>query len=615
MKKKLSKTKKILRVILIICILPIIATIVMYVFRNPLLQGTLEKIATSVNGAEVNVRGIDFEPWQMSLSWEKLEVTDLDKPAQNKFELGRTELLLEGKLIDGIKKFMAGKFIVDSAQINDFAMHTPRISPGFIVPSATESKLSKKIKKKLAAYAKEKLQKEIAQIPVFNADKLQSEVNVDSLFTMLDLVTPAKIDSLKKLYKARHAYWDSVYKNSTYKADIKYVQGEIKKIKKKKLKLKDADETLKWIENVFSKAQNLVENFQRDKDELSKDIKTLKHLKKNIPIWVKHDKERANNLAELPDGAVEKIAPMLFGNRLGGIIIPAIGMLEAAKNASTMDEQVNEPAKVDKMPHLPSFWVKTIQISGRAGDGMVISGTITDLASDQNRTKKAMIVKLEAQRPDVFTAYIDGEFDYRDGKDMSKLVMRAADMELAGTKLSNTALLPKKITSGKAAIKGVLKMENDALTASINFNAKNIGFDLDSIHHKNKKVANVVKKIAGDIKSISLSCLYTSSHNESSLRMSSDIDETISASLKDMLAAEVNRAKRKIAARIDGELQPHIEKFTAQLGADGTQMNLMSELLSSEAGSIDAIGGFSVGDSKGGVLGDAVDKVLDLFNF
>ena len=229
---KIKSRKKLLSVILIIILIPILIAAGVVIFRNQIAKSIIEKSGSAIAGAKVEVDGVYLKPFTVHIKWDRLQFTNRKNTMQNIFETGNCEFEL------AFKPLLSGKVIIEKMQLDGMLFETKRETNGELPPKKKreKSQLEKDIEAKLMTAIQENLEREKSQIPIFDPGFIDQKVDVDSLMEVLDLKTPAKADSLKKLVETRYDHWDERLKNKNYENDYTSIKKDVLKIKPKEIK-------------------------------------------------------------------------------------------------------------------------------------------------------------------------------------------------------------------------------------------------------------------------------------------------------------------------------------------------------------------------------------------
>ncbi|MCD4817858.1 MAG: TIGR03545 family protein [Candidatus Cloacimonetes bacterium] len=548
--------------ILILLIVLVVGTL--FIFRNQIATMIIEKGGSAINGAKVEVDNVNLKPLEMHISWDKIQVTDKKDTWQNLFETEKCEFYL------AFKPLLAKKILIENMQISNVTFDTKRETDGKFPQKPKKTKPKKP--SKLMNMVKKNLEEEKSKIPIFNPKQLQKTIDVDSLMTILNLKTPAKVDSLKKIAEDRYSHWDNRIKNNDYEKEVNLIKKNLEKINVNKIKTIPQLETqLSAATTAYTKANKLYNNAKKDKSDLEKDLKMLKELKKDIPIWIKSDYETALNLAKLPDFSVENIALMLFGDKITAGILKGMEAIEKsrelAKNKPVQSPKAEVKPKPEKMLHLPNFWIKKIDLSVTGKDNLKLSGNISNISSDQKRSKKPMKFEFSGKQKQIGDMNITAIFDYQTNVSKENINLSVKELPFRELKLSNFELLPKKMKKGDASLNSNISITENKISTTINFIAKNIEFDYKTQPKMNKDLTRIARSITEAIDTITFDALMEQTEERFKFKVDSNLDNLIASQMKKVISNEIARAKQEIRKRIEKELAKYkkeLDKLIAQ---------------------------------------------------
>ncbi len=566
---KIKSRKKLLSVILIIILIPILIAAGVVIFRNQIAKSIIEKSGSAIAGAKVEVDGVYLKPFTVHIKWDRLQFTNRKNTMQNIFETGNCEFEL------AFKPLLSGKVIIEKMQLDGMLFETKRETNGELPPKKKreKSQLEKDIEAKLMTAIQENLEREKSQIPIFDPGFIDQKVDVDSLMEVLDLKTPAKADSLKKLVETRYDHWDERLKNKNYENDYTSIKKDVLKIKPKEIKTVVAlEKNLRLANDVYNRSETLYNNVIKDKTQIEKDLNTIKKLKNDIPACIKHDYEKALALAKLPDISVGNIAAMLFGDRI------ADGLMKVLENVNTARD-LSKPKKApkkDKMPHLPGLWIKEISISAVTNDGVHLSGYVHDISNDQKKTQKSMNIELSGIQENVGKINIDAIFDYRTDKSHENIVLKIDEVPITNMEMTNFELLPTKLKRGDGKLISEIDIVNSKIISDIYFEINNVKFDYSSQPEMNERLVRISRSISQAIHKITFDANVKQTEDGFKFKVDSNLDNLIVKRLKKILSEEVERAKIELKKRINKELNKYKQELDGLIAE--REMDIQKEI-------------------------------------
>lgn len=549
--------KKFLRGIMVFLILIILSVILVYVFRNPIAEFFIEKSGETMAGAKVEVDGVDIKPLSLHITWDKYQFTDKNKTMENLFETGKCEFALE------FKPLLAGKVLIDKMTLKDLKFGTARATDGELPPNKKRkpTKFEKDLKNKVITLAKEKLESEKQEIPVFNSKILKTKIDVDSVIAAVDLQTPGEAEKLKQHYETRYDYWNDKLDNNNYEADINKIKNDLKKIDVDKLKtLDDFQRNLTLVQSVYSKSNEVYTNVTTDKKELEKDLKKLKQLKDDVPNWIKSDYKKALSFAQLPDINVENVALMLFGDKVTTGLMMILDNIQKSRDLAASAK--SEPVKDEKMPELPKLWIRLIELNLETKDGIALAGNITDITDNQDRTAKPMVFKFNGTKANLGDLQLDVEIDYRNNKAKENIEVTLDNMPVSNMEFANFDLLPSKLKKGNSKLEATINMDESEFKSEIVFVVEDVEFDYSSQTKMNKDLVRVSREITEAIDVINVNARVKQTNKGFSMHLDSNLDELIAAKLKQIISGEIQDAKDEIERRVHAEVDGYKKELT-----------------------------------------------------
>jgi len=270
------------------------------------LENRMESTGSAIVGAKVEFDGVDFSFLKLRMKWDSLRVANPDNTWKNIFETGKVEFDVD------LLPLLSKKYIIENVELQGLRFNTPRKTDGRLKNEAvptTESKVVKVIE--------QKLREESADMPVFHLGQFGKKVNVDSLWKMVDLKTPHRVDSLKKVYISEYQDWEKRIADLPTEKDLQAYTRKIESIKIDQIKTIDEFQAAyNTVNNVYEQADSLYQSVNTMRSEFESDVKNIRVNQKFVADWIKSDYQRALSLARIPDLSVQNIAKILFGQRI-----------------------------------------------------------------------------------------------------------------------------------------------------------------------------------------------------------------------------------------------------------------------------------------------------------
>ena len=552
--------KRFIKSIVFLLLFLIVITVVLFVFRNQITTFVIEKVGSKINGAKVEVSDVNLKPFELHISWNRLQVTDRKDTWKNLFETGKCEFFLT------FKPLLAKKFIIENMEISDIVFDSKRETDGKLPVQTKKPKKDKK-PSKLMLMVKKNLEAEKKKIPVFNPKQLQRSIDVDSLLADLNFQTPQKVDSLKTIAEERYSFWEDKIENNTYEKDINEIKRNVEKIKPKNIdNILELERQLTAAKTAYTKSDKLWKNFKKDKSELETDLIMLKDLKKDVPHWIRSDYQNALALAKLPDFAVENIALMLFGDRITEGLLTAIDAIEKSREVAqsgekTQLQQTESEPKPEKMPHLPSLWIKQVNLSLTTKDDTRFEGKALNISNNQKKTQEPMEFIFAGKKEKLGDLDLHAIFDYRHTQSKEKIDLSITDVPVRELKLAKFELLPTRLKRGEAKLESEILFTEREITSKINFLMDKVQFDYTTQPKMNKDLTRIARSITEAIDKITFDASMRQDERRFKFKVDSNLDNLIAQQMKKVISDEIARAKAKLRQKVEKELQKYQQEL------------------------------------------------------
>jgi uncharacterized protein (TIGR03545 family) len=560
--------------LLFLGILFLLILLIYLIFTDRWLENQMESIGTTINGAKVELDGVDFSFLKLRIKWDRLQVTDPQNTWRNLFETGKAEFDLD------LEPLLSKKYIIENFQLEGMKFNTKRSSDGKITKAETK-------KSKLFQMVEQKIKQETAQMPVFNLKKLSQKVNVDSLWELVDLHSPQKIDSLKSYYLDRYAHWDNRLKTLPSEQELNTISREVQAIQVDKINtIEEFQKTLSQVKDTYQYVDSLSKDVKSIRSEFEMDLKNVKENKLNVQKWINEDYQKILSLAQIPDLSMENMGKLLFGKRIISRIQNVLGYIGTAryyanKFISTKTEKEKPPRLKGQdiffasRKGLPKFWIKQISVSGEAFNEMQISGKVEDIVSNQKIIDEMTVVQLSGTRRDQAGLKFNAYFDYRNTTPSENINLTLLQIPISNVKLSDFPLLPYRLRKGTGEIEATLDFKQSDFNFNMKMYINQMEFDFsDKTINVNPEIARLSRSILESLKQLVIQASASQTDNQFRFRVDTNLDELIGQKARAIMAEEVEKARVKIRSQVEqniaqrqSELNTLITKFESDLSS------------------------------------------------
>jgi uncharacterized protein (TIGR03545 family) len=537
----------------------------MLIFTNSWLEKTIENIASPIVGAKVEIDNLDVSLTDLRIRWDRLQVTNPKKTMTNLFETGRAEFDLE------FIPLLSGKYIIESLRLNDIRTNTPRetdgrlekteeTEPGFI--GQTIINLSKQVESNVSS-------------EIF---KTQQKLNVDSVLKLLDIQSIGQMKILYTDLDTKYSKYQTMVSGTHLLDDAKHAESRIKSLDLKKMKtLNDYQQGLTTLNNVYGTIDTLQNFVSKTKNEITGDLRKASSDVGQVDDWISADYDRAMAKAKLPQLNAENMGRLLFGDMLINRFNQYLGYIATGRSYS--EKFSGGTPEKEKPPRLkgqdirfsslqdrPEFWIKEIELSGQTADSIELGGTVDDIVSNQKIIGKPTVLNIHGGKPGMINMAIDGEMNYLGADPREKFRLKYAGFSLAGTRLSESRLLPNTVKSGAGDITTALDINGNTIDGSITFTADNIRFAQDTSNEPRSKIEQIIHSVVAGISSVEVKATVRGDADHLSVGISSNLDRIFADRLQAVAGEEIRAAKAKIKNEIDrriGEERQKLDKLVA----------------------------------------------------
>lgn len=520
------------------------------------IESEIEYQASVANGAVVEIDGFELSLVDLKIRWDRLQIANPENTWENSFETGEAELdfLFWPALWERV--------IIEDIIFKDFKLDSERETDGYFEMPVNEE--GEEAEPSFIAAVIGDVTSEVSANAETEFLDIKADVNVDSLLAKLNLQAPEKIDSLKNGLEQKYTKWDSTLTNTDINQEIASIQQTVEAIDVKNLK--EVDKALAAIQNVqklTNQIDSLKNKAQTIRNDFQEDFGDARFSVGRIDNWIQNDYDRALKLAKLPTIDAQNIAQTLFGQELfseyaGYLEYAAIAREYSSKLAGGEDEEKIErfegkDYKFSDKYEWPRLWIQNIDISGETKTAIQLAGKITNISSDQSKTKEPIKFDLGGQDDANRSMKLTGEFNYLEEDPRESIRFEYAGFSLAGNKLSPSELLPYELVEGTGEIAAEVNIIDRRIDSEIQYQNKGLKFDFGE-NPSNGRVQQLIRDAISSADQINVTALVDNIDGPLKIRIRSNIDNLFVDALKSTVSREVDQAR----TRIENEVQQRI---------------------------------------------------------
>ncbi|OFZ20465.1 MAG: hypothetical protein A2X94_10645 [Bdellovibrionales bacterium GWB1_55_8] len=592
---KVKKKKGIVRFEAIVPFAIVCALIVLYfvLFFDLHLRKGIEWAGSYLNGAEVNVGSLKTSFINASVRIGKIEVTDKDKPEQNKVEIGNIgfELLWDALL--------RGKAVVNLAEIQNIQVETPRKSPGRVYPSESRSKGLEIIRSQISGTV---LGDVARMLDGFDPKKALGEIG--------KLKSAMHIEQLKADLDRKEKTWTSALAGIPGQAEFSGLQQKLNSIQIGATKNPaEIQNQISQINGLLSEIDEKSKAIQSQAGSLSSDVNSFAGAVGGIDQVMKQDIQDLEKRIQLPKLDARSIASDLFGGKVVSQVAQVERYVTMARETMPVKKAQAATAKPVSPPRgkgkiyqfgkpnsYPLFWLRKGEISSRLENtalGGNVSGQLLDLSSSQPQLGKPMQLHLNGDFPKrgFMGIQLSAILDHTGEIPVDTLKFSAASFPIEQRQLSSSDEVQFAIAKaiGSATLEGVLK--GDGVQLRIDTGFREVDYLISA---KSKLLENTLKSVAREIPAISVQASLDGTWDKLGMSLQSNLASALEKGFAGQLQSRVAEARQQISgmvnakvaqqrAELDRRYQENRRKITSQIDekrkkADALRAQAMAKL-------------------------------------
>lgn len=525
-----------------------IVLFIMYWFTDYWFERKIEKTATELNGALVELDNFHFSIFNLNVKWDRLQVTDTENTMRNLFETERTEFKME------FFPLLFGNFVIDNLEMSGIKTDTERKYSGAVPWLEKKRKNEKNSFNNTLGDIQERLENQIG----FDFASVPGKLNVDSVIALLEVKSPEKIENLKNSVESDYKTISGQFNFDYWKLEGEKLEGKIRSIKTENI----TDPTnvitaLTKVNEIKTDLELIEDSLANLKRNVTESVTSFSDSLQNIDDWIKEDYERALSKAKLPEINAESIAKILFGENLIRKVNKYIGYVEKARyyadkyGGSDPNKEPDPPRFKGQDIYFPNsyarpkFWLKQVKINGETPSQLRFSGLINNISTNQKLTGKPIELSVSGKNEINTTLQISGLMNYTTDTAQEDFNVIYEGFVIENVNLSESKLLPNKLKQGRGYLKAKLNMTDNYLETGIGFEVKNMELLSESTLELSF-IEQTIQSTLSDLNELTVNSTIKGTKNNLSFELDSNIDDLLSQKLNSLLSEGINQTKQEI---------------------------------------------------------------------
>jgi uncharacterized protein (TIGR03545 family) len=517
-----------------------------------LIEQSIERTGTKINGAKVELDSVDISLSPAGLYLNKLQVTNSDRPMHNVFEFDRAYAALN--LFD----LWNGRVIVEDLSVDAIKFNTQRDKSGAL-PAQNNQGLNSSGTQKERFLAEE-------------LDQLKQVLpDTKELLSRHPLQTEKLKNELDQTYKIQKEKWDSLASKLPNEEKLNYYQREFKALTEGDIKsLQDFNQRKQKFDALRNELKQDKKIILQAKNQLAESQDLIYNGIDDLKSAPQKDWASIKAQYSFDEAGALNISGLLFGNQFAYY---AEQTLKWYRKLSPMMAKVtaNDPASLTEAESLPAVRktgrfihfgqaVEPDVLIRKASANAVLSQGEIDIEG-RNLTHQQYLSGLPStlsaraeQLNDIDSVDIKLEIDHRSPASKDTFRMALTGQNIDDLRLSDSENLPLVLTRAKMDLRTELILNNENISgfASSQFS------QADILSEGQTTLTKEISALLNSIKSFSLDAQLGGALSAPEINLSSDLDQAIKKAFSARLSAKQKEWEGKLRDSLNSKLNTYL---------------------------------------------------------
>lgn len=454
-----------------------------YLLSDRFIESSLESAGESMVGAKVEIDNLNFSLAGLSISLDRLQVTNPNDTWKNMFETGKMAFDMEAGPL--VRK----KVIINNITVADIRVGTKRVTDGALPPQPKEpppewmQKITADLKRKVAA------------MPALNVGMLKQKINVDSLMAFFDIQSVKRIEAFKFTVDSTQQRWRATIANFDPKQDLAQIEIQVNELRSQEIKgVENLVSALDRSKRIYDTLSGFKRDIEQKKNFAVQDFKQFTGTIASVDNWIADDFNAVKSKANLPDFSPQNIGTMLFGRNVVDQILGVLPYIDMVRKYMPVAQQFASAGKVEKPPRLagqdidfplrdpiPKFLIDEILVSGASNQQdtskvLKLAGNVKGITSQPRIYGKPLDFQLDARLPNANAYQLTGEIDHTTDTPAERFQIKASAIPLGDINLPERPYLPAQIDARRADVTTRFSLVGQQIDFQLGLEARPVSF-------------------------------------------------------------------------------------------------------------------------------------------
>jgi uncharacterized protein (TIGR03545 family) len=546
--------------------------VVVYLFVDRWVESGLESAGEAIVGARVEIDNLHLSLSPIAIQFTRLQVASPRDPWKNMFETGKVRFSLD------FGQLLRGKYIIETMEVNNLILGTKRTTDGSLPkpPPAPANHTS------VVGELTSALGNESQKAPVFDLNKIRSELKIDSLLNVQNLRTVQYIDTLKLQVRDASQQWQTTLNDvEKSKQRLADVQASIGAINLNELKtVQSVTTALNNVNNAYKGINDINETFKNRRAAVTSQLDRLTTSVNAIDNYARSDYDMVRRLARVPDLSTQGLAKLLLGREILQKVSTYMSWIDFAR--TTVPKYVSKPEKespqrfkgqdihfpVDRA--YPKWWIKKIAISGgedktQNPEYIYAKGEVLNITNDQRVTGFPMTISLAASKAGGHAYTFEASFDRRPDIPVDNYRVTASNIPAADITFGQADFVPSRITRAIINSSATVTVPGDHFDSNIKLAFRDLTFVFDRTPQGD--IERITRDVLAGITGFNVGLRLWNTSGPLDVALTTDLDDQLAARTKKVVGDEFTKLQNDIRAKVDqriAEKRAEFEKLFSQ---------------------------------------------------